>query len=473
MDCSAVVLNKLLSERSQELWARLKLAFLDPAFSSLYSVISKHYDKYSAIPSFDDLEIEIREGQALTTLATVKLVEADEISAEVAIDALIDQYTQNEAIKQLDKFIDRLPLYDTTEIKENLANIVTYLDEKTLTTEGVFTMSDIILFKSNDDLARERVWLGLNNAFDAALAGVARQELILVGGERGSGKSVICTNIQINEYEAGFTCPYFTIEMIAYETMERNMAALAGVNAQHIKQGNLTDQEVLSLVKARAGMFEDADDLVGEFIMSKDRFKFEHRLVREKKLKPDNQMIIIDDRALSITSLDLHLGKIKSKFGDKFRVAVVDYLNQIVMEGFSFEGSNDQFGWKTQTMISKKLKELARKHDIVIFSPYQRDASGEARFGKGILDAADIALVVEAHPKEQNAMSFETTKIRGGPPIQFTSPINWETLRISSKPIEKPAPPQKEEKESSKRKKAQTKVDDTSSDLGTTNAPWD
>lgn len=476
MDCSAVVLNKLLSERSQELWARLKLAFLDPAFSSLYSAISKHYDKYSAIPSFDDLEIELREGQALTTLATIKLVEADDISAEVAIDALIDQYTQNEAIKQLDKFIDKLPMYDTVEIKENLANIVTYLDEKTLTTEGVFTMSDIILFKSNDDLARERVWLGLNNAFDAALAGVARQELILVGGERGSGKSVICSNIQINEYEAGFTCPYFTIEMIAQETMERNMAILAGVNAQHIKQGNLTDQELLALVKARAGMFEDTDDLVNEFILTKNRYKFEQRLVREKKLKPDNQMIIIDDRALSITSLDLHLGKIKSKFGDKFRTAVVDYLNQIVMEGFSFDGSNDQFGWKTQTMISKKLKELARKHDIVIFSPYQRDASGEARFGKGILDAADIALVVEAHPKEQGAMSFGTTKIRGGPPIDFTSSINWETLRISPQPIERPATVAKEEKKTGRKKKEgdpPTKHDDTSSDLGSHTAPWD
>ena len=30
----------------------------------------------------------------------------------------------------LDKFVDKLPVYDTHEIKENLANIVITLDEK-------------------------------------------------------------------------------------------------------------------------------------------------------------------------------------------------------------------------------------------------------------------------------------------------------------------------------------------------------
>ena len=45
---------------------------------------------------------------------------------------------------------------------------------------------------------------------------------------------------------------------------------------------------------------------------------------------------------------------------------------------------------------------------MVIVSPYQIDAGGEARFAKGILDAADIALVMEAHDKDKQAISFET-----------------------------------------------------------------
>lgn len=461
MDCGAIVLNKLLSERSLEIWSKLKLVFLDPAFSSLYSAIARYYDNYSAIPSFDELELTLREGPALRTLATVKLADNPDISAEVALDALIDSYTQNETIKLLDKFIDKLPVYDTEEIKENLSAIVLTLDEKTLTTEGVYNMADIMLFRNADELARERVHLGINNTFDSTLAGVARQELILIGGKRGSGKSITCSNIQVNQYEAGNTSVYFTIEMIAHETLERNLAILANVSHGNIKKNSLTDDELLRLVKARADMFLNAQDLVEEFKRTRNKFQFESRLVREKQLKPDNQMIIIDDRALTLTNLDLHLGKVKARFGDKFTVAVVDYLNQIVVEGAS------QFDWQPQIIISKKLKELARKHDIVIVSPYQIDATGEARFAKGILDAADIALVMEAHDKEKAAMSFTTTKIRGAGDIACTSPINWDTLRISPISIDVPQDEPKEKKTKKLKRVHETK-DDSSSDI-----PWD
>lgn len=461
MDCSAIVLNKLLGERNLELYSRLKLVFLDPAFSSLYSAVSKYYDQYSTIPSFDELELTLREGPALRTLATLRLADNPDISSEVAINALIDQYTQNETIKLLDKFIDKLPVYDSQEIKENLSSIVLTLDEKTLTTEGVYNMADIMLFRNAEELARDRVHLGFNNTFDAALAGVARQELILIGGKRGSGKSICSSNIAVNQYESGNTSVIFSIEMIAHEVLERNLSILANVSHQNIKQNRLTDDELLSVVKARAGMFQDSYDLVEEFKKTRDKYKFEARLVREKQLKTDNQMIIIDDRALSLTSLDLHLGKVKAKFGDKFTVAVVDYLNQIVVEGAS------QFDWQPQIIISKKLKELARKYDIVMVSPYQIDASGEARFAKGILDAADIALTMDAHEKDQGALTFSTTKIRGGREMVFTSPINWDSLRISPQSIEEPEKKETVKKATTKKKES-TKKDDSGSDL-----PWD
>jgi replicative DNA helicase len=221
--------------------------------------------------------------------------------------------------------------------------------------------------------------------------------------------------------------------MTAKETMERNLAILANVNLQNLKQHKLTDEEVLRVVRARAGMFQDADDTVGEFLRHRDRFKFEELLVRNFQLKADNQMIIVDDRDLTLSSIDLHIGKAKAKFGDKLKVAVVDYLNQIVLEG------NDQYDWKPQIEVSKKLKNLARKYEIVMVSPYQIDKDGEARFAKGILDAADIALTMEAHDKETNAVSFETTKIRGGKEMAFTCPIDWDTLRISPQSVDKPA----------------------------------
>lgn len=267
---------------------------------------------------------------------------------------------------------------------------------------------------------------------------MARQELILIGGKRGSGKSITSSNIFINQYESGNSCLYFSIEMTAMETMQRNLSILAGVNLQNLKQNKLTDDEILRVVKARAGMFQSADEMVTEFLRHRDRFKFEEQLVRNFQLKPDNQMVIVDDRDLTLSAIDLHIGKMKAKFGDKLAVVVVDYINQIVLEG------SDQYDWKPQIEVSKKLKNLARKYEVVMVSPYQIDASGEARFAKGILDAADIALVMEAHDKDAQAVSFETTKIRGGKEMAFTCPIDWDTLRISPQSIDRPAAKDKE-----------------------------
>lgn len=433
MDCSAVVLNKLLTEQSLTIWAKLKLAFLDPAYSYLYSLINKHYEKYNAVPSFEELEVALRDGNVSKTLATIKLCDVPNVSAEVALDALIDQYTQNETIKLLDRFIDKLPIYDTEEIKENLASMALTIEEKTFTSEKVFAMNDIMLFQHPEDIEKDRVYLGLNNSFDAVLGGVARQELILIGGRRGSGKSITSSNIFVNQYEAGNTSLYFSIEMTALETHQRNMSILANVPLQHLKKNTLTDDEVLRLVQARANMFVGADELVSEFCQHRNRFKFEEALVRNYTLKPDNQMIIVDDRDLTIGAIDLHIGKAKARFGDKLGVVIVDYINQIVLDGA------DQYDWKPQIEVSKKLKNLARKYEVVIVSPYQIDNSGEARFAKGLLDAADIALVMDAHDKDEQAISFETTKIRGGKEMAFTSGINWDTLRISPQSIDKPA----------------------------------
>lgn len=449
MDVSAVLINKVIVEGNLEVWSKLKLAFLDSAYTSLYTSITRHYDKYSVLPTFDELEVTSRESGSDKLIAIIKLADEEDISAEVAFDALVDLYTQNQTITLLDKFIDKLPLYDTAEIKENLSNIVMTLDEKTLTTEGVYAMNEIMVFVRPDEQSKNSVFLGLNNTFDSVVR-CARQELILIGGKRGSGKSLVSSNIQTNQYEAGFTSVYFTIEMVAHETLQRNISILANVNHQNLKNGKLTDAEYLSVVRTRAGMFTDADELVAQFVKDRDPYKFEEELVRNCTLKEDNQMIIIDDRALTLSSIDLHLGKLKSRFGDKLTVCVVDYLNQIVVEGGS------QFDWQPQIIVSKKLKELARKYDVLMVSPYQIADSGEARFAKGILDAADIALVLEANDKEDNAISFETTKIRGARDMKFTSGMSWDTLRISPQSVEKPQKAVKEEKDSKKHKKEAT-----------------
>lgn len=473
MDVSAVVLNKLLADKSLDAWSKLKLAFIDPAYSTVYSAISRHFEKFGELPSFEELELSLREGLTLKVLATLKLIDTSDIDIGVAVEALIDQYTQSETITELDKFIDKLPSYSTTEIKEGLSTIVSNLEDKTLPSETVVTMADVILFKTPDELSKTRAYLGINNDFDAILGGVALEEYIMIGGPRGSGKSVVAANICNNQYEMGNSSIFFTIEMTAPETVERFLAIQAEVPALGLKNSTLTPTQYEKVVRARAAMFEDSDDVVAKYLQHQDRFKFETELIRTKKLKSDNQIVIIDDRRLTLTAIDLHLGKFKAKFGDKLKLAVVDYINQVKLPD-----GGDQFDWKEQMAVSVGLKNLARKHKLVIVSPYQIDSSGEARFAKGILDSADISLILNPYTKEDQCIGFNTTKIRGGPKTSVFSKMDWDTLRVSPESVIPPDAAEADKKDSDteqKPKRNKTKkivserVDDSKSDT----PPWD
>lgn len=463
MDCSAIILNKLLSEKNVELWSKLKLVYIDPSFSSLYSVIGKYYDKYGEVPGFSELDLTLRDGPASRSLAIVKLATEEDIPVDVAFDALVDQYTQNETIKHLDKFIDKLPVLSTQEVKEDLSKIVQDLDEKTLNSEVVYNSSEIFLFRDPEEIKAERIPIGINNAMDALIGNCAREEYVLFGGKRGHGKSLVLSNIQCNEYEAGMVCPYFTIEMKAHEVFMRDMAMLSGVSHHKLKVGTYSESEALKLAKVRSEMFENGQDFLEKYREHRNLSKLEQELARYCTLKKDNQLIFIDDRDLSISSIDLHLGKLKAKHGDKLRIAIVDYVNQIVLGT-----GHDMYDWKPQIEVSKGLKNLARKHEVLLVSAYQIDDMGQARMAKGILDSPDIAVLLEAD-KEKQAINFNSTKIRGASEFKSRSGMDWGgSLRISPEPIELPESEEKPEEKPKKAKKS-SKVDEPVDDA----PPWD
>ena len=65
-----------------------------------------------------------------------------------------------------------------------------------------------------------------------------------------------------------------------------------------------------------------------------------------------------------------------------------------------------------------------------MISPYQIDATGEARFAKGILDAADAAYTINAWTQEDECVTLQCVKMRSAAEKSFTSTMDWETLKI-------------------------------------------
>ena len=76
------------------------------------------------------------------------------------------------------------------------------------------------------------------------------------------------------------------------------------------------------------------------------------------------------------------------------------------------------------------MKMYAQEYETLVFAPYQTDASGEARFAKGILDAADAAYALETWEQQDECMTFNCVKMRSNRMESFTSTVDWETLKI-------------------------------------------
>ena len=125
------------------------------------------------------------------------------------------------------------------------------------------------------------------------------------------------------------------------------------------------------------------------------------------ELTPEQQVDVIYDPSLT-------LGKIRAELDKKVSilkpsVIIVDYINQVKRSNIPSR-SGGQYDWTEQIEVSKALKSMAQEYEVCVFSPYQTDATGEARFAKGILDAADAAYSLEAWDEVDNCISFNCVK---------------------------------------------------------------
>jgi hypothetical protein len=146
----------------------------------------------------------------------------------------------------------------------------------------------------------------------------------------------------------------------------------------------------------------------------------------KRKLTKDRQIEVVYDPALSLSRIRQEL---ESKVGQtNVGVIIVDYLNQV--RRHNAPSRSGQYDWTEQIEVSKTLKSLAQEYEVPVFSPYQTDATGEARFAKGILDAADAAYTIETWEQDDNCITFNCTKMRAARMEGFTSVMNWDTLKI-------------------------------------------
>lgn len=418
-----LILHKILKDKNLEVWSKLRKEFFQPPYSEIFYLINKFYKKFDKLPSFEELQIVTRDEKLVNFISALSLIDVPEdLDIEVILEALINEYSQTKVLDKLSSYIGEIVYKDAEEIIEHLSQIALDIEEEVRNDEQIVLMTDYMTIDT--DTIELRVPLGINNEFDRISLGMSPEEYLMIGGYRGSGKTVVCTNIVCNQHEQGFASIYFTIEMKGRELYERNMSILSGVESKLIRAGTLSHEQKSRIVKVRANMTEDgSEDLVEKFLSDRDFDSFEKQLIR-RPAKKEGSIITVDNASLTLANIDATVGKYKTILGDNLRVVVVDYINQIEM--------TDPYDWKNQIFASKRLKAIARKHQIIMVSPFQITEDGKVRYSKGIHDAPDVVYNLEAVKEGPTGghISFENKKIRGDAPIDFQSEVHWPCTKI-------------------------------------------
>ena len=425
MNIASAYLKQVLDLQDFESWSSTRKHYLPSAYHALFKAIDSHCEKFHRLPTIEDLKYEIRDTSTKELLFAVDSVEVD-ADPYMLLQYLKNEFTQKEILDSLEDYVDNsISFEDAEESVKHLHQIVLDVEEKVDLQEPQETMQRIPLWEPDEDIGKY-LPLGLNAEHDDEIT-FSPRDLMLVGGRRGEGKSITCANIANNVYSSGKSALYFTIEMDSRAILQRCCSIATGVPFSRLRTKNLSITEWEKVANWQAERYKDSQERLAEYREHRNFDKFHDKLVTSCELLPTQQLDVIYDPSLTLSKIRAELDK-KIKSNMNVGVVIVDYINQVKRSSMPSRGG--QYDWTEQIEVSKALKSMAQEYETPVFSPYQTDASGEARFAKGILDAADAAYAMEPWSQEDACMTFKCVKMRAAAMRSFSSTMDWETLKI-------------------------------------------
>ena len=407
-----------------ETWSMTHKHYLPPEYHALYRIIDNHCESYHSMPTIEDLKYEIRDKVTLDKLYAIESIDVD-ADSYMLLQYLKNEYTQQEILKELQGYVESsIAFEDAEEAIGHLHQIVLDVETKVDLQDPSESMQSITLHEKDEDIAKY-IPLGLNTEYDYDIQ-FSPRDLVMVGGKRGSGKSIVSCNIANSVYESGKTAIYFTIEMDSRSILQRCCSIATEVPFSRIRTKNLSITEWEKVATWWANRFLNGQEKLKQYREERNFDKFHTELKTNDQIKPNEHIDVISDPSLTLAKIRAELDK-KIKVGN-VGIVIVDYINQVKRSAMPSRAG--QYDWAEQIEVSKTLKAMAQEYETTIFSPYQTDASGEARFAKGILDAADAAYTINAWTQEDECVTLQCVKMRSAAEKSFTSTMDWETLKI-------------------------------------------
>lgn len=436
MNLPSALIKKVLEVADFDTWMRVRKHYLPSEYHALYDVIEKYSATYHKLPTLSELKLSVRDGPTLDKVYALEGGEDIDAEPFLLLDYLKNEFAQKEALFQFERFIDRsLSFESAPEVVKSIQDIAVDIESKVDLKDESESMQKISLFDDEEEMGR-RVSLGINETFDAQHQ-FNHTDYILIGGKRGAGKSLVCTNIanRVAADKEGVVL-YFSIEMVTREVLQRSTSIATQIPFSKIRKKTMDTGEWEKLAKYWASRYENGDAYFKAYLEHRSFDTFHKQVSKELLVGP--RVEIIFDPDLSTTRIQMEVDK-RLALGENVVMVIVDYINQTRLKA----DSRGLYEWTEQIEVSKKLKAFALTYGIPFLSPYQIDATGEARFAKGILDSADAAFILEPH---DDSMTFRCTKMRGADDeFEFTSRAVWDTVTIGPEVAEPPQPEEDED----------------------------
>jgi len=247
---------------------------------------------------------------------------------------------------------------------------------------------------------------------DYVTNGLSPSDMLIIGGQTGSGKSMFLSNMAVQmwmqqnticdpedpkipttEFTKGYNIQYFSLEMPFDQCFRRAFARIGALPTYGLRDARISDPDMLQRMSHAAKFIKE--------------YPYEFEIVdipRGVTVKD------IEDRFLDSVAR-----------GIKPDILVVDYL------GLMQDPKSDGDDWLRLGNISGELHELARMYDIVMLSAVQlnrpstrkpEDAIGMHRIGRSslIMHHASIGVQIETR-KDEDAMKdlkYHVIKNRNG-----------------------------------------------------------
>ena len=229
IDLQKLTIKRLLSEQNHDFFTKLSPYFFSGANSSIYNKIESYYKANLKIPSEEEFYLINKDVNSQEYFET-QIVASEkyrDIDNDFIIAQLQDHFVREETISFLDGYIDQLEDLEKIEIVDKIQNHLLKLNSALPTSDELFDVADLDFFPSADDF--KLYPSGLSAEYDAINGGFGSQELVLLGGRRGSGKSIISLNCSINRFLQGSTVAFFSIEMRYKEVHDRLLSIISEV----------------------------------------------------------------------------------------------------------------------------------------------------------------------------------------------------------------------------------------------------